>query len=153
MFSPKRARILSAKRGQSARRDLAQSKASRYTRFYVYGSDNNVGLYGRYCGGGQPDGEWWDLARNGNYQPKDPIDALCMDHDRQEALHALRQKPDVDVLIIGGGINGAGIARDCLATYMRAKQEQGLSDRLNSRNSPLPSRAKTACRGRCHLHR
>lgn len=57
--------------------------------FYIYGSDNNVGLYGRYCGGGQPDGEWWDLARNGNYQPKDPIDALCMDHDRQEALHEM----------------------------------------------------------------
>ena len=57
--------------------------------FYIYGSDNNVGLYGRYCGGGQPEGDWWTLAGNGNYQPKDPIDALCMDHDVSEGLHDL----------------------------------------------------------------
>ncbi len=57
--------------------------------FYVYGSDNNVGLYGRYCGGGQPEGDWWTMAGNGNYQPKDPIDALCMEHDVSEGLHDL----------------------------------------------------------------
>ncbi|HET9276516.1 MAG TPA: hypothetical protein VFN96_10630 [Gemmatimonadales bacterium] len=53
------------------------------------GSDNNVGLYGRYCGGGQPAEEWWDLAWQPGYQPKDPTDALCMEHDRSEDLHEI----------------------------------------------------------------
>jgi hypothetical protein len=57
--------------------------------FYVYGSDNNIGLYGRYCGGGQPDGEWWVRAWQPGYQPKDPIDAMCMEHDRSEDLHEI----------------------------------------------------------------
>lgn len=57
--------------------------------FYIFGSDANVGLYGRYCGGGQPDGEWWDRAWQPGYQPKDPIDAMCMEHDRSEDLHEL----------------------------------------------------------------
>ena len=49
----------------------------------------NVGLYGRYCGGGHPDGAWFDNARNGGYQPKDPTDAVCMEHDRSEAHHQI----------------------------------------------------------------
>jgi len=58
--------------------------------YWVYGgSDSNVGLYGRYCGGGQPDGEWWTRAWQPGYQPKDPIDAMCMEHDRSEDLHEL----------------------------------------------------------------
>lgn len=32
--------------------------------------------------------------------------------NREDALDALRQEPDVDVLIIGGGINGVGTFRD-----------------------------------------
>jgi hypothetical protein len=46
----------------------------------------NVGLYGRYCGAGHPDGEWWALP---NYDPKDPIDALCMEHDLSKQHHDL----------------------------------------------------------------
>jgi hypothetical protein len=53
---------------------------------------SNVGLYGRYCGGGQPDGEWWALP---NHDPKDPIDALCMEHDLQSQHHGL--DPTLDV--------------------------------------------------------
>lgn len=51
------------------------------------GSRSNVGLYGRYCGGGHPDRDWFDDARDGHYQPKDPTDAICMEHDRSEAHH------------------------------------------------------------------
>ena len=57
--------------------------------FYQVGSDNNVGLYGRYCGGGHPDGNWMDLARANGYQPKDPIDGMCMEHDRSLENHEL----------------------------------------------------------------
>ncbi|HEX6050856.1 MAG TPA: hypothetical protein VFZ21_16370, partial [Gemmatimonadaceae bacterium] len=57
--------------------------------FYIYGFDTNVGLYGRYCGGGQPAGTWWDMAVEGSYQPKDAIDALCMEHDRSDANHEI----------------------------------------------------------------
>lgn len=46
----------------------------------------NVGLYGRYCGAGQPDGEWWALP---DHDPKDPIDGLCMEHDLQSQHHGL----------------------------------------------------------------
>lgn len=47
----------------------------------------NVGLYGRYCGGGHP-GSWWDThAREGNYQPRDPVDAICMQHDIASGNH------------------------------------------------------------------
>lgn len=49
----------------------------------------NVGLYGRYCGGGHPDGGWWTLANEGDYQPRDPIDALCMEHDVSEDHHEI----------------------------------------------------------------
>jgi hypothetical protein len=50
----------------------------------------NVGLYGRYCGGGHPDGDWWwEKAWKPGYQPKDPIDAMCMEHDRSEDLHEI----------------------------------------------------------------
>lgn len=49
----------------------------------------NVGLYGRYCGGGHPDGGWFEDARSGGYQPKDPTDAVCMEHDRSEAHHEI----------------------------------------------------------------
>jgi len=55
----------------------------------ISGSDSNVGLYGRYCGAGQPDREWWELALAPGYQPLDPIDAMCMEHDRSEVLHDL----------------------------------------------------------------
>lgn len=54
----------------------------------------NVGLYGRYCGGGHPGGpsgatpsSFIDLARGGNYDPVDPIDAACMEHDRAAEGH------------------------------------------------------------------
>jgi hypothetical protein len=57
--------------------------------FYRFGTDNNVGLYGRYCGGGQPDGEWMAFARAPGYQPKDPIDGMCMEHDRSLENHEL----------------------------------------------------------------
>ena len=58
--------------------------------FYAPGvPDPNVGLYGRYCGGGQPDGTWMDAARSGGYQPKDPIDGMCMEHDRSLINHEL----------------------------------------------------------------
>jgi hypothetical protein len=46
----------------------------------------NVGLYGRWCGGGQPAGEWWGLP---NHDPKDPIDALCLEHDLSSQHHDL----------------------------------------------------------------
>lgn len=50
----------------------------------------NVGVYGRYCGEGHPDGTWYhDFANSGNYPPKDPIDAVCMEHDAQEQNHEL----------------------------------------------------------------
>ena len=49
----------------------------------------NVGLYGRYCGAGHPGGDFIVLARGPGYQPKDPIDAMCMEHDRQEENHDL----------------------------------------------------------------
>jgi len=49
----------------------------------------NVGLYGRYCGAGHPSGTFVGLARGGNHQPKDPIDAMCMEHDRQFQSHDL----------------------------------------------------------------
>ncbi len=63
--------------------------------FYVYDYVPNVGLYGRYCGGGHPDGDWWDeYAKKGNYQPKDAIDAMCMEHDRSEQHHALNPSDD-----------------------------------------------------------
>lgn len=51
------------------------------------GPQANVGLYGRYCGGGHPDRSWMDDARSGDYQPRDPIDALCMEHDVSEDHH------------------------------------------------------------------
>jgi hypothetical protein len=57
--------------------------------FYRLGADNNVGLYGRYCGAGHPDGNWMDLARANGYQPKDPIDGMCMEHDRSLENHEL----------------------------------------------------------------
>jgi hypothetical protein len=58
--------------------------------FYRYGSDINVGLYGRYCGGGQPAGDWYQHGANKpGYQPKDPIDALCMDHDNSSSTHKI----------------------------------------------------------------
>lgn len=56
----------------------------------------NVGLYGRYCGGGHPGGpsnaeddvtSFIEHARHGNYQPKDPIDAICMEHDQADPHH------------------------------------------------------------------
>lgn len=50
---------------------------------------SNVGLYGRYCGGGHPDGNWMDDARDGGYQPKDPADAVCMEHDRSPEHHQI----------------------------------------------------------------
>lgn len=63
--------------------------------FYVYDFVPNVGLYGRYCGGGHPDGDWYQsYANQGNYQPKDAIDAICMEHDRQEAHHELTPGED-----------------------------------------------------------
>lgn len=63
--------------------------------FYVYSSVPNVGLYGRYCGAGHPDQDWYDQhAAKGDYEPKDAIDALCMEHDRQEAHHALTPGED-----------------------------------------------------------
>lgn len=49
----------------------------------------NVGLYGRYCGEGHPHGEWIVVARGGDHQPKDPIDAVCMEHDRADEHHGL----------------------------------------------------------------
>ncbi|MEN8235785.1 MAG: Ig-like domain-containing protein [Actinomycetota bacterium] len=61
----------------------------------------NVGLYGRYCGGGHPvfpqkrgfaDGEVDDEGEPEEvniYQPKDPIDALCMVHDVSGELMGL----------------------------------------------------------------
>lgn len=52
----------------------------------------NVGLYGRYCGGGHPGGEFGDLAQQGGtntYDPKDPIDALCMLHDMPLELQGI----------------------------------------------------------------
>lgn len=54
----------------------------------------NVGLYGRYCGAGHPDGPWVMRARDGGYQPKDPIDAMCMEHDRSEEHHELDPQTD-----------------------------------------------------------
>lgn len=57
--------------------------------FYFYHRVPNVGLYGRYCGGGHP-GPWYHQHANvGNYPPKDAIDAMCMEHDRQEEHHEL----------------------------------------------------------------
>ena len=49
----------------------------------------NVGLYGRYCGGGHPDGDFFADASSGNYQPVDPVDALCMEHDKSEDHHEI----------------------------------------------------------------
>lgn len=50
----------------------------------------NVGLYGRYCGAGHPGEEFYQQHANvGSYQPKDPIDAMCMEHDAQEDNHEL----------------------------------------------------------------
>jgi hypothetical protein len=78
--------------------------------FYIAGPPApNVGLYGRYCGGGQPDGEWWNgLATAGNYQPIDPIDGVCMEHDRSLAHH---------------NENAAGAQATCIVRY-GIEQEQ-----------------------------
>jgi hypothetical protein len=57
---------------------------------YVFHEVPNVGLYGRYCGAGHPGGDFIVAARNDNYQPKDPIDAMCMEHDRQNQSHELK---------------------------------------------------------------
>ena len=79
--------------------------------FYIYGSDNNVGLYGRYCGAGQPDGEWWTRAHQPGYQPKDPIDALCSEHDRSEDLHELNATTNAAAAacIVRYGIESEGL--------------------------------------------
>jgi hypothetical protein len=67
----------------------------------------NVGLYGRYCGAGHPGGTFVDLARGGNHQPKDPIDAMCMEHDRQSQSHDLSTA-------LGGGDNALAT---CIVRY------------------------------------
>ena len=55
-----------------------------------YDRTPNVGLYGRYCGAGHPGEDFYHHHANaGNYQPKDPIDAICMEHDAQEDNHEL----------------------------------------------------------------
>ena len=85
--------------------------------FYAPGvPDPNVGLYGRYCGGGHPDGTWMDDARNPGYHPKDPIDAMCMEHDRSLDNHEL--DPTFDALQ-AGCILRYGIATEML-------QEEGV---------------------------
>jgi hypothetical protein len=57
---------------------------------YAYDRVPNVGAYGRYCGDGHPSGNWYhEHANAGNYEPKDPSDALCMEHDAQELNHEL----------------------------------------------------------------
>ena len=67
----------------------------------------NVGLYGRYCGAGHPSETFVDLARGGNHQPKDPIDAMCMEHDRQSQSHDLSTA-------VGGGENALAT---CIVRY------------------------------------
>jgi hypothetical protein len=58
----------------------------------IYDEVANVGVYGRYCGEGHPGEEFYHNFANsssGNYQPRDPIDAICMEHDAQELNHEL----------------------------------------------------------------
>ncbi|HEU5185883.1 MAG TPA: hypothetical protein VFU01_15025 [Gemmatimonadaceae bacterium] len=104
--------------------------------FYVYGSDTNIGLYGRYCGGGQPDGEWWDRAWLPGYQPKDPIDAMCMEHDRSEDLHEI----PASQLIKAGCILRYGIEAETL--YEEGVRIQPGSARWNAFWSAWPAMAQ-----------
>jgi hypothetical protein len=66
----------------------------------IYDLVPNVGAYGRYCGDGHPDGPWYhDFANTGNYQPKDPIDGICMEHDAQETNHELSTSDAIESLL------------------------------------------------------
>jgi len=86
---------------------------------YAYSDAPNVGLYGRYCGEGHPDGVFYHgpyefgFATGNNYQPKDPIDAMCMEHDAQDINHEL-SKTDVVESIIATCIVRYGIETETL---------------------------------------
>ena len=86
---------------------------------YIPGAPRpNVGLYGRYCGAGQPGGPSEDptsfivQARNGNYQPKDPIDAVCMEHDRASEHHHERSSSSQGACIVRYGIETETLDED-----------------------------------------
>ena len=97
----------------------------------------NVGLYGRYCGAGQPDGEWWDRAWQPGYQPKDPIDAMCMEHDRSEDLHEI----PASQFIKAGCILRYGIEAETL--YEEGVRIQPGSARWNAFWSAWPAMAES----------
>jgi hypothetical protein len=73
----------------------------------------NVGLYGRYCGAGHPGGAFVVRARAAGYQPKDPIDAMCMEHDSQFDNHELSTS-DVAESILATCIVRYGIETETL---------------------------------------
>jgi hypothetical protein len=88
--------------------------------YTTYFWPNLVLLYGRHCGEGFPgtSGVFLARAEMGNYQPKDPIDALCMDHDRAEETHDITWWTKEATCIVRYGIdaetlheNGVLIAR------------------------------------------
>jgi hypothetical protein len=66
----------------------------------IYDDVDNIGLYGRYCGAGHPGEEFYhNFANSGNYQPKDPIDAVCLEHDAQDTNHELSTSDPVESLL------------------------------------------------------
>ncbi|MGH7470848.1 MAG: hypothetical protein ACRENP_23115 [Longimicrobiales bacterium] len=67
---------------------------------YIFSDASNIGLYGRYCGAGHPDQDFFhDFANVGNYEPRDPIDAVCMEHDAQKDNHELSTSNAVDIVL------------------------------------------------------
>jgi len=81
---------------------------------YHYWYDGNVaGLYGHYCGHGFPDGAYWEIANNPNYDPLDPIDAMCMDHDKSGDTHRIpAHEPNVALCVVRYGIENETLYED-----------------------------------------